>query len=246
MKQEYVMLIANDVQLTPDAFNMMIEHMQAEDKIGVITPMLFINAGWSPRWYGERHAPEAQPLPWYEACEKRIDIPCEYVTMNLLLIRRQILEDGMRFDDIRFTFDKGDHDFVARIRNQGWTVLYCTHCHYYHPAPPGAAVRIMKGLPPAPPPKDYCKGKAPKPPSYPLRVDRLDVVTISYNQLPYLKRMINSLRFINIPYKLIIVDNGSERETIDYLNTLNDNVIYEEGNKGIFRALNICIEEALK
>lgn len=48
------------------------------------------------------------------------------------------------------------------------------------------------------------------------------IIILSYNQLHYTKRCLESIRryTTDIEYELIVIDNGSDQETIDYLTML--------------------------
>jgi len=62
----------------------------------------------------------------------------------------------------------------------------------------------------------------------------VSLVLLTWNALEYTKITIESVRrFTNLPCELVIVDNGSDAPTIDYLRTLTDaTVIYNAENRG--------------
>lgn len=72
-------------------------------------------------------------------------------------------------------------------------------------------------------------------------------IIVSYNCGENINKCINSI--INQVDKVIIIDNGSNVETVSYLKNINYSnveVIYNEKNLGIAKALNIGVEYAVK
>jgi hypothetical protein len=76
----------------------------------------------------------------------------------------------------------------------------------------------------------------------------LSVVTGTFNRLPYLKKMVQSVRDnmgVGIPYEIVLVDGGSEDGTIEWCKEQHDIVLIEQGellgaikafNEGLFAA----------
>lgn len=59
----------------------------------------------------------------------------------------------------------------------------------------------------------------------------LHTVIVSYNRLPLLKQTLDSYyQTVTLPFNLVIVDNGSDFETTDYLRHTNHQVIYLDSN----------------
>ncbi len=74
-------------------------------------------------------------------------------------------------------------------------------------------------------------------------MSRVSLVIAVYNQVEYTRRCVDSIeRCTMLPYKLIIVDNGSTDQTREFLNTLKADVITNERNLGCARAWNQGIQ----
>jgi len=79
------------------------------------------------------------------------------------------------------------------------------------------------------------------------------IVIVSHNTLPYIRRCIESILAyshypFSIPYRLIVVDNGSDDGTRDYLEVLDESigVIYKGENLGWIGGVNSGLKWALK
>ncbi|NOH72655.1 glycosyltransferase [Vibrio pectenicida] len=74
----------------------------------------------------------------------------------------------------------------------------------------------------------------------------IDIVVPVFNQFEKTKLFINSLSR-QIPYRLIIIDNGSDTETQKYINSIGAEVITNRKNLGYTKAMNqglsICTSE---
>lgn len=67
----------------------------------------------------------------------------------------------------------------------------------------------------------------------------------TYNRLPHLKRLLNSIfkEFGNYPYEIIVADGGSTDGTIEYLKSFNNiTLIRQKELKGVVRAYNACFK----
>lgn len=76
---------------------------------------------------------------------------------------------------------------------------------------------------------------------------KLSIITLTYNHLKYTKKFIESLYKYTSDFELIIVDNGSTDETVEYLKSLNyDNlkIIFNTENLGFSKGNNQGIEIA--
>lgn len=62
----------------------------------------------------------------------------------------------------------------------------------------------------------------------------ISIVMLSWNAVEFTRMALESIRnYTSGEYEVIIVDNGSKRETVDWLHTLRDvHVIYNESNRG--------------
>jgi len=78
----------------------------------------------------------------------------------------------------------------------------------------------------------------------------VSIIALSFNQLEYTKSFVQSvLKFTKTPFELIIVDNGSNRETVDYLKELSAKderikVIFNEDNLGFPKGVNRALKTA--
>ena len=74
---------------------------------------------------------------------------------------------------------------------------------------------------------------------------KLSIITLTYNNLSYTKRFIESLYKYTQDFELIIVDNGSTDGTVEYLKTLNRvKLILNKENLGFSKGNNQGIEIA--
>lgn len=74
---------------------------------------------------------------------------------------------------------------------------------------------------------------------------KLSIITLTYNKLEYTKKFIESLYRYTHDFELIIVDNGSNDGTVEYLKTLkNIKLILNKENAGYSRGNNQGIEAA--
>jgi GT2 family glycosyltransferase len=77
-----------------------------------------------------------------------------------------------------------------------------------------------------------------------LTVD-LSVVVLAWNGLPWTERFVESVRAHTTPsYELIIVDNGSEPEAVEFARRAGDEVVLNESNLGFAMGMNQGLERA--
>ena len=78
----------------------------------------------------------------------------------------------------------------------------------------------------------------------------VSIIALSYNQIKYTKEFIQSVfEFTTIPFELIIIDNNSDSETVEYLKEIdkskeNTRVIFNQKNFGFPKGINQAIKEA--
>jgi GT2 family glycosyltransferase len=76
----------------------------------------------------------------------------------------------------------------------------------------------------------------------------VSIVTLSWNAVSFTKIALDSIRLhTSEPYEVIVVDNGSEPETIDYLRSIDDphvRVVYNAKNLGFGGGNNVGMAEA--
>ena len=74
---------------------------------------------------------------------------------------------------------------------------------------------------------------------------KLSIITLTYNNLVYTKKFIESLYKYTKDFELIIVDNGSTDGTVEYLKTLDGlKLILNKENQGFSKGNNQGIEIA--
>ncbi len=69
----------------------------------------------------------------------------------------------------------------------------------------------------------------------------------TYNRLPYLKRLLDSIfdGFNDYPYEIIVADGGSTDGTLEYLRSLDNVILIEQGElTGSVKAFNACFKLA--
>jgi len=80
-----------------------------------------------------------------------------------------------------------------------------------------------------PPPTPRAAGKA----------ELLSIVTLSWDQLAYTRRFVESVRaHTGVPYELIVVDNGSRPEARTYVEAAADVCLFNRDNAGFARGMN--------
>ena len=78
----------------------------------------------------------------------------------------------------------------------------------------------------------------------------VSIIALSYNQLGYTKEFIQSvIELTAVPFELIIIDNNSDPETVEYLKGINKSnrhirVIFNQNNIGFPKGINQAIKEA--
>ena len=117
---EFILSLDDDVELEPDALNLLLEAM-ADPRVGVVGARIVYDespdevasgAGYLNRWLGTYY--ELAPVS---------RTACDFVTSCGSLIRRATLEAVGGFDGDYFT-SHGDVDICLRIRARGYEVLY--------------------------------------------------------------------------------------------------------------------------
>jgi glycosyltransferase involved in cell wall biosynthesis len=77
-----------------------------------------------------------------------------------------------------------------------------------------------------------------------MKVPKIAIVTPAYNSLPYIKKCIDSVLLQDFEdWELVISDDCSTDDTVDYLKTIVDpriKIFYQEKNLGIFGNLNFA------
>jgi len=66
----------------------------------------------------------------------------------------------------------------------------------------------------------------------------VDIIIPVFNNLDYTKKCIESVKNTNIKYQLIVIDNGSDNDTQEYLKTTQAKVIRNDKNLGFVKAIN--------
>jgi GT2 family glycosyltransferase len=73
----------------------------------------------------------------------------------------------------------------------------------------------------------------------------LSIVTLQWNGLGYTQRMVESVRaHTDVPYELIVVDNGSDWEAASYAESAADHVVLNSENRGFSAGMNQGLEMA--
>lgn len=79
----------------------------------------------------------------------------------------------------------------------------------------------------------------------------VSIIALSYNQLEYTKSFVESVvKYTTVPFKLILVDNASNNETVEFLNSLSATdkrikTIFNSTNKGFPKGVNQGINLAI-
>jgi O-antigen biosynthesis protein len=73
----------------------------------------------------------------------------------------------------------------------------------------------------------------------------LSIVSPVWNQLDHTRRFVDSVRrATDVPYELVLVDNGSDAETAAFLRDAADAVVRHEENRGFAAGMNAGLERA--
>ena len=67
----------------------------------------------------------------------------------------------------------------------------------------------------------------------------LSIIIVTYNNLKYTKECITELKkYSNSSYEIIMVDNGSSDETVEYIKSVANKYILNDKNEGFAKAVN--------
>ena len=81
----------------------------------------------------------------------------------------------------------------------------------------------------------------PEPPAEP----ELSVVVLAWDNLPYTQRFVESVRqHTDVPYELVVVDNGSQWEAAHYAEAAADQSVLNGANLGFSRGMNQGLKAA--
>jgi GT2 family glycosyltransferase len=98
---------------------------------------------------------------------------------------------------------------------------------------------VLDGIVAAPSPAPI--GARPRPHPSP----ELSIVTLQWNGLGYTRRMVESVRAnTDVPYELIVVDNGSAWEAASYAESAADHAVLNSANRGFSAGMNQGLEMA--
>lgn len=132
---KYVVTLSNDVFVTKNWLTKLIEIMEKQPEIGLISPLTDIIGSNCPRV--SRAAPAHNLLKPGEPFEKINELPSRFkycrknVSMFCAVLRRKMIDEIGLLDE-RFTCWGNDDDYNDRIRQAGWKIAVALNCFVRH------------------------------------------------------------------------------------------------------------------
>ena len=240
---EFVLFLNNDTLLTTGWLRRMLEALQSDPAIGITGPMANRTNGVQ-RVDADYSLAELDGFAWDYGDRnrgRRYDV--DQLAAICLLARRDVLEQMGGFAPER----DANVDLCRRVRQAGYrvTVTGDAFVHHFGQNRLIAQAGEQDGfkVPPhdrAPqnrqPDDDGLSETAP----VSMEEELTSIVIVTHNQLRHTKKCVNSIRrHTNARYELIFVDNGSNEETVAYLESLTDvTLIKNADNRGFPAAAN--------
>lgn len=143
---EYALLLNNDTVVEPDFLQRLLETMDADPGIGVISPIIYyfdveadpnspVDNGLGPRaiWYNGGRVNEWTAVTVHDTAWNYPDMVFDtgYVCGCCMLIRRKVLEDVGSLQEVYFIYLE-DLDFSASARKKGWRLCVDQRSRIYH------------------------------------------------------------------------------------------------------------------
>lgn len=142
-RSEFVALLNSDTQVTPGWLDRLIACAQSDPRIGLVGP-LSNTASWQsvPQvslgddWADNPLPPELDLDTWAQAIADhapRLYPAMPFLNGFCLLIRREVLEQVGRFDEVHFPQGYGEeNDFALRAQAAGWRLALADDAFVYH------------------------------------------------------------------------------------------------------------------
>ncbi len=150
---EYVLILNNDVSVSPRFINKLVEVAEARKKAGVLAPSIYYKREPEILWYGgQAH------INWKKVDKEMINMSLEgkelpenaqvrrteFVTGACMFVRRAVFEEVGLFRDDYFLYFE-DADFSERVKSSGWNLVWVPHAKVWHKV--SATSRASLGAP---------------------------------------------------------------------------------------------------
>jgi GT2 family glycosyltransferase len=131
---KYILLINNDTVVEPDFLDILINEIEADSKIGMISPIIYFysdpgniwSAGGKISWLRSSGFAKGY-LPKHSDRIRRTD----FISGCCMLIRRKVIEDIGLFDESFFLYLE-DADLCYRAKKKGYKIMTVSNSKIYH------------------------------------------------------------------------------------------------------------------
>ncbi len=140
----YVLLVNNDVCLSPDLMSVLCGYLDAHPEVGIVGPRLVLPNGTTQQSWGSFLTPwrawaEALHIGWlaqrlratYPSRLPSRPLTVDWIGGACFLIRREVIERVGKLDP-RFFFYSEDMDWCRRARDAGWETHFLPHIAVLH------------------------------------------------------------------------------------------------------------------
>jgi len=130
---EYVVHLDNDAKVTKGWLEEMIKMAESDDKVGIVGCKLLYpdgtiqHAGVVFKGLLPFHIGVRLPKEFYSEPRE-----CKAVTFACALIKREVFDNGVWFDERYYPFLFEDMDYCFQALEKGWKIMYCPDAIVYH------------------------------------------------------------------------------------------------------------------
>ncbi len=146
-KARYVLVLNTDIEMDRDAVDILVEHADHHDDLGVAGPLLLntdgsvqmsgrrfpsfvdatMHAFLGQLWPNNRFSSRYRMIGW----DRKEDTTVDWVSGAAMLVRRSAAEKVGLFDDGYFMYVE-DMDLCYRLWKKGWKVYFCPDARMVH------------------------------------------------------------------------------------------------------------------